>query len=585
MSGDQIQRRATAPLPTATTAPMPDECINPSSHTRPSLNPPSGMQELGRAPQSSGASTSRVEEHHTPAPTLTRPSIDSRSPTSPSSAPLVRNLQTEIDAAVAHSKRYQEYIERTYPKKAFQRPNLLVARASLQAMEAAQRGLDALAASSARAQRANLAARELLEEERFNGAMRFLALRDDSQLSDVVVDGLDRDADMETLVVKRAAFEKALVEGRQLLGQTLAAREVMKLGGWTISAEISNETNRLSLLCQAFEWDEIMSLTTNRLLTHAKELSPSLIDALDVLIGIIFANQDAYSAAESLLTCSQVDQQTLPAALEAMEHIRSQIDGAAQQLCLVASRELESDAPTWKMALECADAARGFSLAMAETMKRARNAPAEPGSRASASTGPASADPSAGRMVASPAGDGMSGGGRKRSGRKGKQRPLRTESQVSAKGVSAPADGARLALDSALLALARSRPVTLQMAGDDPVEVARVLGQSTDTIDLFRRHHVDPMHIAGTVRSFLPKWFGDIKQLRAASVELAALPSEKRSDPDVKRLGAQLTERISVLEAMPDKVTAREIEDIKQYQFPKEKHLERLLDLGEIARV
>ncbi|MBW8833219.1 MAG: hypothetical protein JF606_28335 [Burkholderiales bacterium] len=36
---------------------------------------------------------------------------------------------------------------------------------------------------------------------------------------------------------------------------------------------------------------------------------------------------------------------------------------------------------------------------------------------------------------------------------------------------------------------------------------------------------------------------------------------------------------------MPDKVTAREIEDIKQYQFPKEKHLERLLDLGEIARV
>src|SRR5207245_3366648 len=85
--------------------------------------------------------------------------------------------------------------------------------------------------------------------------------------------------------------------------------------------------------------------------------------------------------------------------------------------------------------------------------------------------------------------------------------------------------------------------------------------------------------------SSLPKWFGDINQLRAASVEIAALPSAKSSDPDVARMRAELTERISVLAAMPDKVTAREIEDVKQYQFPKEKHLERLLELDEVADV
>ncbi|MBW8827963.1 MAG: hypothetical protein JF606_00750 [Burkholderiales bacterium] len=415
--------------------------------------------------------------------------------------------------------------------------------------------------------------------------MRFLLLRDMSGSPDVVLEGLNPDADMETLVARRAEFEKALVDYRQFLGQTLKACEVTRLAERTLDADLSNETNRLGLHFVASEWGVITALTTYRLMTHAKELSASLNDTLKVLENVLKANEEVLAAASVVLTDLDVDQQALPGALDGMENMRRQVDGTAQALCLIASRELESDAPTWKMALECADATRGFSLALAEIMKRARSAPAKPGSRTSASTGPAKADSSAGRTAASRAGDGMSGGGRKRSGRKGNQRPLRAESQVSAKGVSAPADKVSLALVGARLAMERSQPVTRQMAGGDPVEVARLLGQGTDTIDLFRRHHADPMHIAGTVRSFLPKWFGDIKQLRAALDKLAALPSEKRSDPDVKRLGAELTERISVLEAMPGKVTAREIEDIKQYQFPKEKHLERLLELEEIARV
>jgi len=147
------------------------------------------------------------------------------------SAPLVRNPQAKIDAAVAHSTRYQEFIERRSPNKAFQRPDQLVARISLQAMEAAQGGFDALAASSERAQPANLAARDLLEQERFNSAMRFLILRDDLQPSDVVNDCLDlMTADVETLAGKGAMFEKALIECRQFLGKTLAARDTVHRG-------------------------------------------------------------------------------------------------------------------------------------------------------------------------------------------------------------------------------------------------------------------------------------------------------------------------------------------------------------------
>jgi hypothetical protein len=88
--------------------------------------------------------------------------------------------RAELDDALAHVHRYRAFIHRLSPNASFEPPNLMVARASVQAMEAAQRGFDALAQlpSSERLSTARREARALLDAERLNGALRFLVLRD-----------------------------------------------------------------------------------------------------------------------------------------------------------------------------------------------------------------------------------------------------------------------------------------------------------------------------------------------------------------------------------------------------------------------
>jgi len=354
------------------------------------------------------------------------------------STPPARNPQVEIDAAIERLRRYEEFIKKIAAKSPdgqIDSPNMAVARASLQAMEAVDRGIDAFAKlpSEGRKCKVNALYRECLQAARFTCATRFLLLRDLKEVPlDAVREGLGADVDMKTLVARRADFEKALVDYRKSLGQTLTACEVTRLAGQTGSAD-SNDTNRLGLLFVGQERGHIMALTINRLRTYANELSASLNDTLQVLVDVLSENEDVLPAASRVLTSFEVDQQALPAALEDMENIRRQLEGMAQELCLIASHELGSDAPTWKLALECAVATREFTLALAKIMERGRSAPAEPGSRAPTSTGQA-ADSSAGRTTASRAGDGMSGGGKKRGGRKGKQRPPRPRPRLPRRG-------------------------------------------------------------------------------------------------------------------------------------------------------
>src|SRR5207245_11501923 len=115
-------------------------------------------------------------------------------------------------------------------------------------------------------------------------------------------------------------------------------------------------------------------------------------------------------------------------------------------------------------------------------------------------------------------------------------------------------------------AWARSRSVTRDMAArDEPVAVARSLEQDTGTIELLRRHQVDPISIAGVIRSSFPKWFGDGDRLRAASQDLASSSGLEQTAPEFADLSAQLDERIGALDLMLKRVSGDEIDAIKQY--------------------
>jgi hypothetical protein len=116
------------------------------------------------------------------------------------------------------------------------------------------------------------------------------------------------------------------------------------------------------------------------------------------------------------------------------------------------------------------------------------------------------------------------------------------------------------------------------------VDLARAVGVDTSTVDSFERLHIDPMHIAKTVRDSMTKWFGDPAQLRAAGRQLAALPPAQRGTPEVAEVSARLERRAEVLELLAQRLQAEEIDGIKGHAFPKGHHLARLLEVGHIAQ-
>jgi len=503
------------------------------------------------------------------------------------------NPHAELEAAVARIRHYCAFIDRISPSGAFNSPNVMVARVSVQAMEAAQCGLDALAQlpSHQRVSNANRKARALLDAERTNSALRFLVLRDHAVIApEVVSEGVDPDADQETLEVLRQEIDKQLSVCRQLLAQTELALKVvlgnLETGQHPEMKPDLKKAHFWGVTFRTFECSQIVSLTTYRLLTHARDLAPAFKETLTAHFHVLQSVMPATKPAWLVLNEDNPEPQAVAAVLETIENIPRQIDGTALQMCLAAARELESESSTWAMALECADATRAYGAAFLEEKKRRLRdfEEANPGRvdlsiAAADMEGPGSA--STASAVASPSGKAPAQGGRRKSTRGGARQ--RAQAMPPAQGAT-PAQ-VPLALDRARQALGRSRPVTRAMANGDPVEIARSLGHSTETIDLLRSHGTDPAYIADVVRSSLPKWFGDVKALQAARAALDALLSGTGTDTEAERLHEELGERIATLEAVTFQAALKEIEDIKQYPFPKEKHLERLVEAGAIAKV
>ncbi|MBW8832955.1 MAG: hypothetical protein JF606_26920, partial [Burkholderiales bacterium] len=171
---------------------------------------------------------------------------------------------------------------------------------------------------------------------------------------------------------------------------------------------------------------------------------------------------------------------------------------------------------------------------------------------------------------------------RRQRGAANKPTPVETVAGPSA----SPADQRRdRALADARQVLGRSRDLDRQdILQSRVVDLARAVGVDTSTVDSFERLHIDPMHIAKAVRDSMTKWFGDPAQLRAVGQQLAALPPAQRGTPEVAELSARLERRAAVLDLLPQRLLADEIDGIKGHAFPKGNHLARLLEVGHIAQ-
>ena len=322
----------------------------------------------------------------------------------------------------------------------------------------------------------------------------------------------------------------------------------------------------------------------------------------DVLAPTLALNQFMTGSAVELadvvhtLTGGPTDPDKLAAAADRIERSGETLTALAERFCFAAAQEAARDGSSdlWRHALACADAIAGYFsplLDLAAAVPRARagasssSVPA-PGIQVSQPDEWAVVLPSPSQRPDKAAGKKKSRG-RTRTQAAGAAR--RTEGpsgtpQHQATAAAAP-DALVRALERAEKALA-THPVTLAQAeqsGCDPIRIAAALGKDTAVVELMKREGHDLVSIAHSTRVSMQTWFGDLKSLRSARDELGS-----RSAPDdarMQRLSGQLDERIEALERIHRRVNADEADAIKCHQFPKARHVERMLELREIEQV
>ena len=587
MSSDRIQH-AGSPMTVPPGLPEPggDDAVDrPPSPRQRASTAPDGLRNLRSASQSPARALRGPAAPRNPAPTV-KPELAGSSSSS-AARPADADPRLAFNQALKQVATVWKFVERLGDEAFSVSSKPLLTRMAEQMMEHTQRGLDAYGELPAdlRIHPDVKADYEVLEMERLKSAVMYLVQRDHTQPSRA----LGRDlpaagADAQTIQTYRDELANTLTGHRKDFACTQAAHQgvVEGLRRGLVPPDVAQEANFYAVCHQTFSGRRIIDLTTLRMQSHREDLSPTLVDVLDAHAGVLDAHRQAYDHAYSVLMHEDVDAQALPAALDVMVSVREQLDGSGRELCLAAAREIEEGSEQWKVGLECADAVRIFSSSLSDLMDRAAkhvraaSIASGTGSTSSVSAPPRRERPEVLPQAALPAG----GGSRSRSRRAGRR-------QAPAAAAVPVVQGPRsLALGTAKQALATSRPLTLDlMAQGNPADIARSLFQDTRTIDLIRRHHADPIYIAKCLRQEAPKWFGDVDRLRSASERLASLPSVDQSAPDLQELSAQLRERIGALAALPEWVTTCEMDDIKQYAFPQEKHLDRLLELGQIAHV
>ncbi|WP_140630932.1 hypothetical protein [Methylibium rhizosphaerae] len=592
MSGEQVQRSAGArPLRLTSLSLEDDDAagrrLSPP-RTSPVASTPAGMEGLGRRP--AAANSDAVAPRGMP-PGTSAPAPKPSASTSTSIRPSVG--ETDARAiyadAVLRAAKNQAFIQSLTAGGVDNMPTLLVARAAMQTIDVVQSGLAAYASLpfGVRSEPEMLGGRGMLEQQLSKSSLLFLTLRDHAEPVNTLTRALPADgADPAEMQAYLGEISERLAHYRGDVARVRGADEAVQNGArrGEISAASAGLANFWAVAHECYSSRRIVDLTTRRLQAHRGGLSPELRGALRAHMALMESSRGAYTRAYEVLTQQRVNPEHLPGALEAMHNIRRDFEATGGQLCLAASREIDSASDKWTLALECGDAVRQFTASLGPLMARAQRSVAQaalPLADQAAATAATSQAPDRPQrtQAAAPA--------TSRRSRRQRAAAHKPASAETAAGPSvSPADLRRdQALAGARQALGRSRDLDRQdVQQSRVVDLARALGVDTSTVDSFERLHIDPMHIAKTVRDSMTKWFGDPGPLRAAGRQLAALPTVQRGTPEVAELSARIERRAAVLDLLAQRVQAEEIDGIKGHAFPKGHHLARLLEVGHIAQ-
>ncbi|WP_143325981.1 hypothetical protein [Paraburkholderia ribeironis] len=127
----------------------------------------------------------------------------------------------------------------------------------------------------------------------------------------------------------------------------------------------------------------------------------------------------------------------------------------------------------------------------------------------------------------------------------------------------------------------RLPPDVVRYSANDLLALARRAGCDTSTIDTIKRNESDPLDIASIIRDSVASWFGRVTDLERALRMLAALPQS----PQIAACANKVAQRKGLLAHIEACMNQQEADLIKQYLYPKARHLHRLFDLDEVALV
>jgi hypothetical protein len=576
---DPIQRAASPTSPRPSTSVQQGEASGRASPPRSTNTPEDGLSALRIGSRSSASSSA------SPAAPRNLPPARANSPSAP--VDTRPNPQETLNGALARAATYHRFMDRVSGKDATEAQWPMLARTGQQMWQNATRGLaaDAELAPHFRHRVDVREAREALEVQRALGSAWYLAYRDEQAVTPAILSRplLEDDADPETVQRYRDELVQQLDIYRAHVSLTgsMGAEAADGLKRGLIARNLAGVADFAAVCRQVFDSRRVMDLTTLRLYSYRGEMAPALAEALALHTNQTVENLQAYIASRGVLTHEPVDRQALPEALERMASVREQFVTSGERLCMAAAEAIDDGSEQWQVMLECADAVRALASSLGDLMqsatKRAQLEAAEAAAESSSTPAPPEQPSASSTAAAKPA------AGRNRTRRR---RPASAAPAAAAAAAPPPPEPRALAAKSARQALAKSRPLTREMAAQaGAVRIARDLRADTSTVDLMSKHQAPPTFVAETIRSSFTKWFGDEQQLRAARQSLAALPPADAAAPELRELAAQLDERIGALELMLQQLDVDEADGIKAWALPKEKDLERLLDFGQIAHV
>lgn len=270
--------------------------------------------------------------------------------------------------------------------------------------------------------------------------------------------------------------------------------------------------------------------------------------------------------------------------LARMRGVTEHLDRAADRFAETAAEHwtAEGDGPErWQRALEYADELAGFLSPLLETL-------AGIAARVSAETAQASEDstheatPESAEPVVHSEAATSSSSSASRSRRR--SRPVRTAAPQADTAATASTLLRAEVLKRADALLGKARQVTreaMDEAGGDPLVLARSLGRNTGYLDQRLKGDTDPLSIAHDRRDSFQSWFGGVARLQKMRKSLKSLPAH----PDIKARVDEIDAQLPLLRSVEAGMTKDEADALKQHPFPKAQHLDRMLEMDEIAKV